>query len=158
MTSHTIHWRWIAEALALALLGFCIAFPLSNWSSLPNQVPVHFGFNGQPDRWGSPSTLWISPCVATGVWILFSLASRNPSLISMPVDMDRSRPEVRAILRELALVMKPLVLSLFAIIIFESVETALGRRNGLSPWLIPVHLVCLLTCIAFYYVRLRRIS
>jgi uncharacterized membrane protein len=33
------------------------------WGSLPAEVPLHFGIDGEPDRWGSKNTLIFLPCI-----------------------------------------------------------------------------------------------
>lgn len=48
---------------------------LRAWSSLPDEIPVHFGFSGYPDNWGSRYQAWIVPGVALIIYGAFSHAS-----------------------------------------------------------------------------------
>lgn len=44
------------------------------WSSLPDEVPLHFGINGEPDRWGSKITLIYLPgLMPLGMYLLMKV-------------------------------------------------------------------------------------
>lgn len=47
----TIVLMWLLALLPAAMLALA-------WSHLPEQVPMHWGLSGTPDRWGSPAGLW----------------------------------------------------------------------------------------------------
>lgn len=73
------------------------------WSHLPEQIPVHFGFRGQPDAWARASFLsWFGlPITAAGMalflWWAGRLANRPPALWNMPEKQEflRLPPEAR---------------------------------------------------------------
>ncbi len=58
---------WVVSILPFALVALA-------WPYLPEQVPTHWGLNGQVDGWGSPATLWllcaISPILSLGLQFL----------------------------------------------------------------------------------------
>lgn len=44
------------------------------WNDLPEQVPLHWNLQGEVDRWGSRSELWLIPVVTTVlIYIIFLL-------------------------------------------------------------------------------------
>jgi hypothetical protein len=64
--------------IEIASAGLAIApalLLLRAWSSLPSEIPVHFGFSGSPDRWGGRFQSWILPVVGLGLYVAFSSAS-----------------------------------------------------------------------------------
>jgi hypothetical protein len=71
---------WIAVLrLPIEIVAACLAVApalllLRAWSSLPEEIPVHFGFSGRPDNWGSRFQAWIIPCVALVIYGAFSYA------------------------------------------------------------------------------------
>jgi len=73
-------------ALSLAL----IALSINAYPDLPERIPLHFGLNGEPDRWGSPSLLsWLMlPLigVATVVFLYITAAvvPRYPKSFNVP--------------------------------------------------------------------------
>jgi uncharacterized membrane protein len=66
--------RLVAGAMALAIIAMTAVSVVVVLSLPPDtRVPLHFGFDGQPDRWGHPGFgLFILPVVAAGVWVLFA--------------------------------------------------------------------------------------
>lgn len=60
------------------------------WANAPDQVPLHFGFSGEPTRWGPRSPLsWFGPSVlatllAAGMGWLARWTSERPERINLP--------------------------------------------------------------------------
>ncbi|MHC5596804.1 MAG: DUF1648 domain-containing protein [Nostoc sp.] len=48
-----------------ALVGLVGLFGIAiyAWSTLPDTIPVHFGFDGQANGWGSKKVLWLLPII-----------------------------------------------------------------------------------------------
>jgi hypothetical protein len=73
----------------LVVAGWVVVFHY--YPELPETIPMHFGFHGHPDAWGSKSTLFISSGVQTGLFLLFLLSSlfiaRCPETCNFPVDL-----------------------------------------------------------------------
>lgn len=68
MTKHTNN-----LILAVLILSPLVYLALV-WSSLPDEVPLHFGADGQPDRWGSKSTLIYLPgLLPLGIYLLMKV-------------------------------------------------------------------------------------
>jgi len=69
---------WIAVLrLPIEIVAACLAVApalllLRAWSSLPDEIPAHFGFSGRPDRWGGRWQAWIVPVVALVIYVAFS--------------------------------------------------------------------------------------
>lgn len=67
--------RWPLE-IAAFLLAFAPALDvLLAWPDVQSGVPVHFGYNGRPDRWASRQWLWLLPGFAVAVYALMGEAS-----------------------------------------------------------------------------------
>ncbi len=73
--------RWPLEALSLLALIGMGSLVIRNWSSLPEQVPYHFGITGQPDRYGRRRTIFILPAVALVMYIAMSLGGETMGLL-----------------------------------------------------------------------------
>ena len=53
----------------LALLPFLLVAAL--YSRLPDQVPMHWGVEGEINRWGSKNELWLIAALGPGMALLF---------------------------------------------------------------------------------------
>ncbi len=71
---------WVAVLrLPIEIAAACLAvlpalLLLRAWSSLPEEIPVHFGISGRPDRWGGRWQAWIVPFVTLVIYGAFSSA------------------------------------------------------------------------------------
>lgn len=69
---------WIAatrlpiEILAAGLAVLPGLLLLRAWSSLPEEIPVHFGFSGRPDRWGGRWQASLLPFTNLAIYALLS--------------------------------------------------------------------------------------
>ena len=77
--------------LAPALLAIAALWGVSLWAwhRLPDVVPTHWGFSGQPDAWGSRNTMTFGlPGVFTGIVALAVLLSRPALDFRFAAGMD----------------------------------------------------------------------
>ncbi|HET6363328.1 MAG TPA: DUF1648 domain-containing protein [Gemmatimonadota bacterium] len=65
--------RWIGPVL----IGLMVVFALAVYGRLPEQVPTHFGFSGEPDGWTPrfPGA-FLMPLMAAGVYLLLFVLRR----------------------------------------------------------------------------------
>ena len=68
---------WRIEAPMWGLLALLFSLSLASWSGTPDHVPVHWGLNGQADRWGGRAEgLLAMPLTALGVYVLLLFLPR----------------------------------------------------------------------------------
>ncbi|WP_277348162.1 DUF1648 domain-containing protein [Bifidobacterium oedipodis] len=65
---------YLLALVPLAALAIC-------WPSMPATVPVHIGFDGRADRWGSKSELLIVGIVLTVLFLLMAAALQLRSMV-----------------------------------------------------------------------------
>lgn len=64
--------RRITFIFQAVVAGAPVLFYVINWDSLPENVPIHFGSDGMPDRYGSKASLIAIPAVLGTVALLVS--------------------------------------------------------------------------------------
>jgi uncharacterized membrane protein len=142
---------------ALVLLVWITYRALYGPDPLPARIPIHFDFAGNPNGWGSPSSLPLFPVVALAVYLLITLVARFPSTFNYPV---RVTAEYRPRLQELALDMiawlKAELICLFTWIQWAIVEAARHSHNSLSPVQVAVSVLVIWGTIIWYFVAMRR--
>lgn len=70
-----LSWRteWPHALVLVAMFGVAIA----SWGSTPDRIPVHWGWSGQPGRWGGRfEGLLLLPLVALALYLLMVLLPR----------------------------------------------------------------------------------
>jgi uncharacterized membrane protein len=148
------------EAISLAALAFMFwvywnaQFGLGR---LPERIPIHFNFAGQPDAWGKPTMLPIMPVVALVLYLLLTVLARFPSIFNYPVEVTaENRPWLEALALDMIAWIKMEMVCLFAWIQWSTIEVARQGRGGLSPALLPVFLVTLFGTLAWFITAMRR--
>jgi len=148
----------LLELLALAALAFGIVVVARAWPELPRRIPTHFDIAGQPDGWGGRETVLLLPGASLFLYLMLSAVQRIPArFYNFPVALtEANRARQYRLARELILALKATVMGLFAHITYALVETALGRADGLGPWLVPGWLVVTFGLIGVYVARALR--
>ncbi len=108
---------WLLEALGVAALAWLILPVFSAWPDLPERVPTHFDFQGQPDGWGGRATLIGLPIVGGLLYLGMTLFGRFPRLHNFPFvinEVNVTYAYTRSV--RMLRVLKILLASTFAII------------------------------------------
>lgn len=67
----------LLEASLLAIAIAPLLFLAAIWNSLPEQVPMHWGADGQINRWGSKWSVWMLPVIVSlPVYLLLKYAPK----------------------------------------------------------------------------------
>lgn len=94
-----MRWMWLSLVVAMTALVWA-------WQSMPDgEIPVHFGFSGEPDNWGTRTEfLGVLGAIMLGTWALMAwLTSRADrlhwSMINIPRKDHWMLPENEPIAR-----------------------------------------------------------
>ena len=84
--------RSLRIAAVLGIVGLTV-FILVKYPSLPDVVPTHFDFRGQPDGFGSKSsTLWLAG-VMTALGALIAWLSTKPNVFNYPGEITEANAQ-----------------------------------------------------------------
>ena len=101
---------------------------LRAWDTLPEEIPVHFGITGRPDRWGGRWQAWILPVVALGMYALFSFITGTWDWV-----LGRQPAFPRGM--ESMLFMKPMTGLMLGYVSLGMVRVARKEAERLNPWI-----------------------
>jgi uncharacterized membrane protein len=127
---------------------------LTVWSlvALPDQVPVHFGLDGAPDRWGSRGELLVLAAVIVVLvggmsWLAHGIAGTwSLDLVNLP-DKDRWLPDHEAALRARVaadLARFAALIGLAMTVLYAGALTASVSVTPLPVWSMVLFVLCLL--------------
>jgi len=89
MRKHTLlRWTFVT---VIAIIPW--VYLLSIWSSLPERIPVHFGLDGTPDKYGQRDEIFFIPATCTLVSVLVYLLLTNIYKID-PKRRAQKQPEI----------------------------------------------------------------
>ncbi len=120
----------ILKILSALTLVFSWVFVVVNFQAMPQIVPIHYGFNGMPDGYGSKNMNWFLLVLQTGMFVLLWYFSKNPDKqgLNIPASL-KSDPVIADFVVSSLLFLTMLILGWIS---YESVLNALGNIKGLS--------------------------
>lgn len=120
----------IASMVGVVFLFFLVVV---YWTQLPDSIPSHYNAAGKPDSWSGKGSLLILPTVGLVIYIGLSILTRFPHLYNFPWKITEENKERQFHLAQmLVLSLKTESIWLFGYIQWRTVQTALGKANGLG--------------------------
>lgn len=111
------------ELLSVIALCFLAIYLVSNWSSIPARIPVHYDASGLIDGWGSKYTLLTLPGICLGMYAVLTVVSFFPKAWNIPVKLtDENRLRVYTVTRSLLCMLKLMLILLFTAITISMVK------------------------------------
>lgn len=152
---------------ATAIVGFAVWV----WPSLPERIPVHFGPDGQPDRWSDTTLVswFLMPAIALATWAFIAAARawvvRRPERMNLPsggtlADYPAElRPAVVEHMKAFLSLVSLEVLLIFGLIVVGSYRTAMGGDGqGLMLAVLAIAMLSGPVLLATFMIGLQRIT
>lgn len=140
----------VANLIGIAALSMMVTMLLLQWSQLPNEVPAHFGFNGEVDRWGSKWELLLLPATSIALHLFLQVIEVRPHTHNYPTRLnDQNREAFYLHSRRTLNLTKNLCTLLFAYLTWRTILIAKGAAVGLG--MIPFSIIlCVLVGIVIW--------
>ena len=138
----------IIATLILIATTLILAF---NWPQIPDQVPTHFGLNGEADAYGGKFMLIFFDLLAWGLLVGMSILVKYPDKWNYPVKVtEENKTRLYALGRAMLEITKLFITILFALIIIGiSLSTEI-------PQVLVIILVAALLIISFGFIYLMK--
>lgn len=133
--------------------------PFWFWTSLPEQVPTHFGFDGSPDHWGSKNTIFLLPIITTFLFALLTIVNRYPHSFNYlkPITPENALGQYTSATRMIRK-LKMLLLFWFNVILWQIVQTAQGMQQMLGKGFIFLFLGSILGLIGYHTYQMSKLA
>lgn len=128
---HSVTLRWVFVLLLLSIPWIYLA---TIWGGLPEKIPLHFGLNGAPDRYGEKDQVFIFLSIITVVALLVYIVLTN----IYKIDPKRYATKQQDVFLKIAMVMV-VFLSFLNIIILH--WTLQQHTNNLNLFIIALGLL-----------------
>ena len=114
----------------IMLLAASWIYTAISYFNLPDIIPVHFGWDGKPDRFAEKNTNFVIPVISSVMFIFLTYLGQNPDspLLNVP-DAMRKNAELSQIFVQ---GMLTFVLLLFLNIVHATARVATEKQDSLS--------------------------
>jgi uncharacterized membrane protein len=124
------------------------------WNVLPDKIPTHFGALGNPDGWGSKSTLFMLPCISTALSILLSVVSYFPNLANFPWPITEANAVAQyRNIRSMLAWLKLEIVWIFVYLEWGTIQVAQRNKEGLNPTFLFLTLAIIAITIAMHLIK-----
>lgn len=128
-------WDMVLEGITIVALGLLFALPFFNYGGLPDEIPIHYNFKGEPDGYGSKAMLWLLPILGAAMSLGFTILSRIPHSYNYPVEVtSQNALSLYSSATRMMRSIKALIIVLFAYITYSTIQVAKGAQKGLGAY------------------------
>lgn len=146
---------WVLEIVALVILFATIIFIFSAYESLPDKIATHFNSKGEPDAYGSKSTVWIVIGINIILYMLLSLAARIPHKFNYLVEItEQNAARQYQIALDVIRGLKVITVFIFCFLAFRKVMIADGEATGLGNLFLPIALIAIFSVLVISIIRM----
>lgn len=124
---------------------------LYHYSALPAEIPTHFYAAGVADKYGSKATILLLPVIGTIMFVGLTVLNNFPHVFNYPTRITpQNAAKQYSMATKFIRLLKTILLIVFLIILYLTIQTATGKTNGLGHWFLPFCLVAIFAPIAVY--------
>jgi uncharacterized membrane protein len=134
----------VVELTAFVLLIVLWTTILTNFHDLPSTIPIHFNAAGNPDRYGSKSSILTLPVTASIIYVAITILNRYPHLYNYPTTITTGNAlKHYTTATRMIRVLKLVVVVIFSMLVFTTFSVAEKKAPGLGRWFLPVVILLL---------------
>ena len=140
----------IGWLLTISLWGLTI----TNYANLPDTIPTHYNGAGQADGFGGKATILTLPLIATVLFVGMTILNKFPHIFNYPTNITqdnalRQYTNATRMIRYLKLI----IVVIFGLIAFKTIQNANGQTNGLGIWFLPMTLGLIFIPLTYFVVK-----
>lgn len=141
----------LIELIALIGVILLILLPVIYYNELPNEIPTHFGPDGNADAFSQKRMIWVLPIIGIIIYIGMYWLNKYPHIFNYPQKITEENASKQYQIATRAIrTLNAIISWLLAYLTYASIQTALGNQNGLSPYFAPIFMVILFASIAYF--------
>jgi len=145
---------WLLEGVAGTGLVLLLILPAVYYAELPDTIPTHFNARGEADSFGSKSTLWLMPGLGLILYLKMTILARYPHIYNYTVQITPENAERQYRMAvQLVRGLKVFVMSLFAYLVWGTIQVASSRAAALDSWWLWFILGANFTFLGWYLVQ-----
>ncbi|PID27312.1 MAG: hypothetical protein CR982_06070 [Candidatus Cloacimonadota bacterium] len=144
----------IVESIGLAALAGVWIFTLSNYSSLPETIPIHYNLVGEVDSFGEKGNILFIPIISTILFIIMTILNKYPHSFNYLKTITEENAHYQyANATRLIRLLKLNILIIFGGISFETIGIAKGNFERFGILFLPLTLGLIFIPIFYYLIK-----
>lgn len=130
---------------------------ISSYSNLPDTIPTHYNDVGKADGYGSKTNILILQLIATILFVGMTIINKFPYIFNYPakITVENALRQYTSATRMLRY-MKLILVMLFGLIVFKTIQGANGQSFGLGVWFLPMTIGLIFIPLIYFITKLFR--
>ncbi len=137
------------------LLVFTVwVLTITNYSNLPDTIPIHYNGAGQADGFGGKETILTLPLIATILFFGMTLLNKFPHLFNYPTNLTQDNAfRQYTIATRLIRYLKLIIVFIFGLITFKTIQHSNGESDGLGIWFLPLTMGLIFIPMTYFLIK-----
>lgn len=129
----------LLEVFSFISLFYLFYYVFTNYSILPEQIPMHFNSSGEIDDFGSKSNIFLLPVIALGIYTLLTIINKFPHTFNYLTEITNKNAYVQyKLATRMIRFLKLDIILIFTFITFQIIREAKTGNSNLGEWFIPI--------------------
>lgn len=144
----------VLDGAAIGAFVWIVAYLVSVWGILPEQVPAHYNGAGEVDRWGAKWELVMLPVIAAVLWVGMTFLEQHPEWHNYMTELHERNIEFQYRNSRMMLnVLKNLIVHAFSYLSYRTTQVALGETDSIGGGFLPVFLFLMFASLIIFMTR-----
>jgi uncharacterized membrane protein len=137
--------------IAIAGLVALFVVAIYGWFVSPDTIPVHFGFDGRPNAFGSKRILWMLPGLALFLYGFLTYLNREPHKFNylVPINENNARRQYMIAMSMLNW-LKVELMWMFAFMECQMYSLATSENFVFGSWFLPIFVLIILGTVGYW--------
>ena len=130
------------------------ALTLTNYSILPEIIPIHFNGAGKADGFGNKTHIFVLPIISTLLFIGLTILNKHPHIFNYPSQITKENAvDQYTNATRMMRVLKLVIVLLFGLIVFKTIQNVNGHADGLGTWFLPLTMGMIFIPILYFLIK-----
>ena len=127
---------------------------ITNYTNLPDTIPIHYNGAGQVDEFGGKGNILTLPLVATILFIGLTIVNKFPHAFNYPTNItaDNALNQYTNATR-LIRCLKFIIVVIFGLIALQTIRNVNGHTSGLGVWFLPLTLGLIFIPLTYFLIN-----
>src|SRR5690606_14260879 len=127
---------------------------IANYTNLPDTIPIHYNGARQADGFGGNATIVTLPLSATDLFTGPTSMNKFPHVFNYPTNITQDNA-LRQYTNTTRLIryLKFIIVIIFELIAFKTIQNANGQVDGLGIWFLPLTLGLIFIPLTYYIIK-----
>jgi len=114
-----------------------LILPWYYFNDLPAEIPRHFDIEGQPDAYGSRSSIWLVTAIAIGLYVALEFLAKKLEIFNYPVKITAVNAQRQyRLAQRLVWTINLIIALIFLYLQIAVIRIALGLAETAGTWIL----------------------